>query len=378
MPGLKMLECFAVEIPPLEDTYQMSHGRVLRSFSSTVVKITASDGTVGFGEACLLGANYSDGFAGSARATISALAPWVLTCDPLEAGTLVDGMDARLTGHLPGKAAIDIAMWDLRGKLLGQPVARLLGGIKQPSFGVFQAISMADPDAMAAEISRLTELGFRRWQLKLGSDPLQDARRVHAAVAALPDDSAFLTCDANRGWTVAQTLRFLERIESVDSYLEQPCATTAELVKVRRHCRLPMIIDESVITTPDLLDAVASDAADAINLKPVRVGGLTKACRIRDIAEACGLMILVDEPQGADLATASMAHLAATIAPERFLASSYFMGDHMRLTYQPAERRSNLAFEDGFISLDDRAPGLGIEVEESILGDPLFRAASEE
>ena len=198
---LQTVTCYAVEIPAKDGSYAMSRDRVLRSFPSTVVRMTAEDGTSGFAEACSLGANYFDGFPGSIQATIRELAPFVLQCDPLEPNVLADGMDALIIGHLPGKAAIDTAMWDLRGKLLGLPVAGLLGGIKQESFGAFQAISLGPPATMAAEVSRMADLGFRRWQLKLGDDPLVTAQRVHAAVSVLPAGSDLLTSDANRGWT---------------------------------------------------------------------------------------------------------------------------------------------------------------------------------
>jgi cis-L-3-hydroxyproline dehydratase len=362
---------YAVDIPPKDGTYVMSHDRVLHSFPSTVVKVTAADGTVGYGEACTLGGNYLDGFPGSARETVRELSDLVLECNPFEADVLVAAMDERLIGHLPGKAAIDHAMWDLRGKLLDQPVARLLGGVKQTSFASFQAISMGTPPEMADELRRMADLGFRHWQFKLGGDPIQDAERVHAMVAAMPADSRFLTSDANRGWTVAQTLRFLAAIPGVDTYLEQPCKTIAELARVRPHVTLPMMVDESARDAADLLQIVGLGIADAINIKPVRVGGLTKAARIRDLALAAGLMILVDEPQGSDLATGGMVQLAATIEPDNFLATSFFMGEHMPMSYRPRGRDAEgPTLADGTVTWND-APGLGIEIDESVFGQPI-------
>jgi L-alanine-DL-glutamate epimerase-like enolase superfamily enzyme len=117
--------------------------------------------------------------------------------------------------------------------------------------------------------------------------------------------------------------------------------------------------------------AIGMGCIDAINLKPVRVGGLTKAARIRDLCEAAGIMILVDEPQGADLATAGMAQLAASIEPTRFLAASYFMGEHMPISYQAVGTRSGPRYDRGEIRWID-SPGLGVEVDESVFGEPLF------
>ena len=368
------LACFAVDIPAKVDGYVMSRKRVLQSFPSTVVRVTAEDGTVGHGEACTMGGNYLDGFPGSARETIRVLAPFVLECDPFEAAVLVDGMDELVIGHLPGKAAIDIAMWDLRGRLLGRPVAQLLGGVKQGAFGAFQAISLDTPARMVAELNRMADLGFRRWQLKLGDDPGRDAERVAAVAAAMPAGSSFLTSDANRGYTVADTLRFLRAVQGIDTYLEQPCPTTSELARVRQHCELPMMIDESCRTAADLLDA--ADCVDAINLKPVRVGGLTKAVRIRDIAQAAGLKILVDEPQGADLATAGMAQLAATIDPLHFLGVSYFAGAHMPLSYLPDGNDSGPRLDCGTVHWSP-GPGLGVDIDDTAFGAPIFQISRE-
>jgi cis-L-3-hydroxyproline dehydratase len=177
---VREVACYGVDIPSKDGTYVMSRARSHRVFPSTVVKVTAEDGTTGFGEACTVGGNYIEGFPGSTWATVSALAPLVVGCDAMEPDVLVDQMDAAILGHRPGKAAIDIAMWDLRGRLLDLPVAQLLGGVRQSSFGAFMAVSMDSPAMMAAEAIRAAEVGYTRWQLKVGDDPIEDARRVHA------------------------------------------------------------------------------------------------------------------------------------------------------------------------------------------------------
>src|SRR4051812_35014132 len=103
------VSCFLVHIPVAEGEYVMSRARVLPTFPTVVVKVTAEDGTTGYGEAATLGAIYRDAFPASARETIRLLAPWVMECDVFAPGALVDGMDAGVRGHLPGKAAIDVA-----------------------------------------------------------------------------------------------------------------------------------------------------------------------------------------------------------------------------------------------------------------------------
>lgn len=366
------LACYAVDIPTQHDTYVMSHNRVLTAFPSTIVKVTAQDGTTGWGEACTLGSNYLDGFPASAQAAIKVLSDWVLESNVFEANVLVDGMDDLLIGNLTGKAAIDIAMWDLRGKLLGRPVAELLGGVKASSMPGFKAISLGSAKEMVAEVEEATERGYRAWQLKIGDDPIADGARVRAIADAIPSDSTCMTCDANKGWTVAQTLRFAAGIQEVDTYLEQPCPTLAELIQVRSVLPRPLMVDESLRTEADAHELIRARCADAINLKVVRVGGLTKAARIRDLAHAAGWMVLADEPQGADLATASLTHFAATVNPQQLLATAYFMGEDMKISYRPQGDTSGPRLVDGRVEYVE-APGLGIEIDEAALGDPLFR-----
>jgi len=365
------LTCYAVDIPTQHEHYVMSHGRILTSFPSTVVKVTAEDGTVGYGEACTLGSNYLDGFPASAQETVRLLADWVLTCDVFAPGVLVDGMDHLVIGNVTGKAAIDIALWDLRGKLLGRPVADLLGGVKSRSMPGFKAISLGKADEMVDEVEQAAARGYRAWQLKVGDDPVSDAVRVRAIAAAIPSDSSFLTSDANKGWTVAQALRFVNAIGDIDTYVEQPCATVPELLRLRAATRLPIMVDESLRSETDAVEIATVGVADAINLKVVRVGGLTKAARVRDLARAAGWMILADEPQGADLATAGLTHLAATIDPGRLLGTAYFMGEDMKISYQAPGATTGPRLVNGRVEYVD-APGLGLEIDERVFGEPLF------
>jgi L-alanine-DL-glutamate epimerase-like enolase superfamily enzyme len=294
-----------------------------------------------------------------------------LECDVFEANVLVDGMDHLVIGNLTGKAAIDIAAWDLRGKLLGRPVAQLLGGVKSRSMPGFKAISLGTAEEMVDEVEKATERGYRAWQLKLGDEPIADAARVRAVAGAMPPDSTFMTSDANKGWTVAQALRFAAAIEDVDTYLEQPCPTIAELQQLRSVLARPLMADESLRTEADCLDLLRAGCADAINLKVVRVGGLTKAARIRDLAHSAGWMVLADEPQGADLATAALTHFAATVNPHQLLATAYFMGEDMKISYRPAGDTSGPRLVDGRVEYVDD-PGLGVEIDDASLGDPLF------
>jgi L-alanine-DL-glutamate epimerase-like enolase superfamily enzyme len=372
---VERLRCYSIDLPLSTGSYTMSHGRRLTRIETTVVEVVSDSGVVGYGEACTLGANYIEGFAASAQAAVRELAPLVVGSDPFENDLILDRMDAALRGHLPGKAAIDAALWDLRGKLLDLPVYKLLGGCHQPDYGVFHPLTLASPEAMADEATRMATQGYRCWQLKLGEEPLEDAARVRAVLDAVRGHADFVTSDANRGWTMAQALRFLAAIEGCNTYVEQPCRTMAELAEVRMRTSFPITIDELVCDIADLLDCLRRRAADAINIKAARVGGLTKAARLRDVAQAAGLMIMIDEPMGGDLATAGISHLAASCRPDNFLAASHVTATHLTAaTHRPIARSGGAILKDGRASAP-AAPGLGVDVDPEALGESLFEVA---
>ena len=363
--------CYAITLPVATESYTMSKGRHLREFETTVVRVQANDGTTGWGEVCTLGDNYIEAFPGSVHATVHRLAKTVFDAPVLHPDVLDRMMDQALRGHRAGKAALDAAMWDLRGKVLGVPVALLLGGSQQASCPVFYPLTLASPDDMADEAKRIATEGYRRWQLKIGEDPIVDARRVGAVLDAVKGKNDFLTSDANGGWTMAQARTFLNHLSGAQTYIEQPCGSLRELAGLRGATPLPVIADEAIIDLNDLVSCVEQNAADAINIKPTRVGGYTKAAKLRDLAQALGLMLVIDEPMGADLASTSVCHLAASCRPESFLACSYLA------VFSAAQllSRGGAELRDGSVALPS-GPGWGVEVNTDMLGKPLFELSA--
>lgn len=354
------LAAYELEVPAAGGEVALSGGRRADGFLSTVVRVTAQDGLTGWGEACTMGSAYLDGFAAATVASVRALAPVVLGADPMAAWPVVRAMDRAVVGHQPGKAALDAALWDLRGRRLEQPVAALLGGIAQTTLPAFAAVSVGSPAATVTEARALVASGGRRLQVKVGDEPVADAERVRAVARAVGGDLAYLCADANRGWTTAEARRFVRALGDVDCWLEQPCATLEELEALRAAVTLPLVVDESARTARDLLRSAAG-GIDAVNLKPTRVGGLTRAAHLRDLAETLGLMVLVDEPMGGALASAAVAHLAATVDPERLLGASH-------PGHQGAAPGDGARLLDGHVHLP-QGPGLGVTPDPELLGD---------
>src|SRR2546423_12775614 len=179
------LTAYRVELPLVEGSYQWAGGRSVAVFDSTVVRLDTDEGLTGYGEVCPLGPSYLPAYANGVRAGLAELGPRLLGENPLHLEKLNRRMDAALKGHAYVKSALDMACWDILGKVTGQPVCTLLGGRYGDDFGLYRAISQESPEAMAGRVATYRAEGYRRFQLKVGGDPEVDVARIRAVAAKL-------------------------------------------------------------------------------------------------------------------------------------------------------------------------------------------------
>jgi L-alanine-DL-glutamate epimerase-like enolase superfamily enzyme len=347
-------------------SYVMSEGRTIAALDSTVVRLTTDDGLSGWGEVCPLGTTYLPAHAEGARAALREMAPAILGADPREIATVRQRMDRALRGHDYAKSPVDIACWDLLGKATGCSVATLLGGRQQSEFPLYEAVPLGDREAMAAFVLARRAEGIHQFQLKVGAAPDADAERIQHIVEVSGDDDSIIA-DANGGWrlqdamVVARLIAPLPRV-----YLEQPCATLEECLYVRQHTDLPMVLDEVIHDVPSLVQAFTQRGMEAFNLKIGKAGGLTRAKLLRDVADALGLRVTIEDTWGGDIVTAAVSHLAASTRPETLFTVSFmndWVTDHIA-GYQPRSHQGRGSAPCG--------PGLGIAVDLDRLGPPLF------
>ena len=142
-------------------------------------------------------------YAAGTRTGIVELAPHLIGEDPTQLFPLNQRMDIVLKGHPYVKSAIDIACWDILGKVSNQPVCTLLGGRYGEDFMLYRAISQQSPDEMAEKVATYRAEGYRKFQLKVGGDPNTDIERIQA-VAELMQPGDVLIADANTGWLMHQ------------------------------------------------------------------------------------------------------------------------------------------------------------------------------
>nr|WP_180882852.1 mandelate racemase/muconate lactonizing enzyme family protein [Mesorhizobium loti] len=352
--------------PFRDGTYTCSGGRSAEGFDSTIVEMTSRDGSKGYGEMAPLGSFYDPAFAEGARAAMRELAPRLIGEDAAGIEALNRRMDLLLKGHPYAKAAIDMALWDLAGKRSGLSLAAMTGGAEGTAIPLYRSLAQESPDAMAARARKYIAEGYRRLQVKVGLDVNEDIARLEAVRAAVPS-STVLFCDANGSWGTTETRRFLQATRALDYTLEQPCASYEENLAIRQACDRPLVLDETIDSTDALLRAIADALVDGITIKLARVGGLTRAKLIRDIAIARNLKITIEDTGGAQVDTAAYCGLLLS-TPE--LLRQHTVDFHNWVTV--ANGKADFSIANGAMT-PPRGVGLGVEVDAAVFGEPIFR-----
>ncbi len=360
------ISVYQADLPVPGGAYHMSGGRAYPALDSTLVKMETDEGLEGWGESCPFGPVYLPAHALGVRAGIAELAPHLIGRDPTAVERLNELMDACLPGHPHAKSALDLACWDIAGKAAGRPACEIMGGRIEGPVELVSSVSCETPEKMVGIVERFRAQGYRAHSLKVGTGVEEDLARIEAVLAAARPGETFQV-DVNRGWSLDTALRVAGALAARghdNLYIEQPCASYRECLELKRRTALPIMLDEIVVTAEDLLRAVADSAADALNLKIARVGGLTKARRLRDIAADAGLAMTIQETGGAEVAYAGVVQLAQS-TPRKALRSLW---DPRELAGRTLANGAPEA-EDGRVEAGD-APGLGVAVIEAELGEP--------
>lgn len=367
---ISQIELFQVDLPYSGGVYLLSGGRSYTSFDASIVRISTDVGIQGWGESTPFGSTYIASHALGTRAGIAEIAPHLLGRDPRQLDRINDAMDEALVGHNHAKTALDVACWDVFGKSVGLPVAELLGGSTGVPMSMISSIYAGEPEEMRRRVADHRAKGYRGHSIKIGAldsegGPALDAERIAASLADKQPGEFFLV-DANGGMLPETALRMLRMLPpNLDFVLEAPCATWRETISLRQRCPYPIIIDELAQQDDDIAFASAHDVADGIGLKISKAGGLTRGRRHRDICRAAGMTVSVQDTVGSSIAFAAIVQLGATVPPRTLRC---VLNCEDMVTLQTA--RFDVLTEDGGI-LPPTAPGLGIEADEAVLGDPV-------
>jgi L-alanine-DL-glutamate epimerase-like enolase superfamily enzyme len=294
------------------------------------------------------------------------LGPQLVGKDPLARDYLLGLIDHR--GNTCARAGIDMALHDLAGKLLGTSVATLLGGRHRTAIPVAIEIAGGAPEAMAAECRSFMERGVRAFKPKIGGVPERDAERLRAIREAVGPDVA-IRADANQGYTPKEAIR-LCRLAERDGVglelLEQPVPAwnLQGMAEVRRSVETLIEADESCYSPHDAMEIVRQGAADVLNIKLGKAGGLIAARKIAAVAEAAGLRCVLGTAFGLGLEISAKLQLASSTMSVVDAVEFTEIGLHGNLLEAPHDRLLGLPLEDGCLPVPD-GPGLGVVLDEA-------------
>ncbi len=357
---------FQVDLP-LAKPYWLSGGRLrFDQLDSTLVAVDCDTGHRGWGEGCPWGHTYLPAHGAGIRAAAELLVPALLGQDPRELDRLNRLMDLVLPGHLYAKSALDVACWDLFGQATGQPLSALLGGCESEAGApIASSISTGQPPEMLAEIQRYRDRGYFAHSAKVGGDAALDVARIrYLEENRAPGET--IVYDVNRAWSRQEAVAVMTAVADLGVTVEQPCETLDDCAAVARRTSTSISLDERLETTGDLCRFISEGIGEVVNIKINRVGGLTKARRLRDLAEASGLRLLVMESGGSVIADTGAAHLAATV-PEHLMIGSWLSHDMLSKDLAPGRGARNVA---GRMPAP-KSPGLGVAPDLAQLGDPV-------
>jgi len=355
------VEAFPVSIAVRPDLAIVSAAGEHRVSRYVIVVLRTDEGPAGVGEANVVPVWSGESQAGAAAAIREILGPAIVGRDPMEVSALTDAMDRALIGNPFTKAAVEMALLDLLGKSLHAPVHVLLGGARRPhqvplkfSIGAF-----VPPDAARVAETALA-LGLRAVKVKVGTDVAEDLARVEAVRSAVGPDIR-IGVDANGGWTENQALSGLPRLERLGvNMLEQPLrrGDFRGCARLRARTSIPILLDESVFTPQDALEAIRADACDIVSIYPGKNGCIRRSLVIAEMAAAAGLECVIGSNLEWEIGSAAMLQLAVAIPHLSREVDHDIIGP---LYHTSRIAATPMAVENG-CAVVPGGPGLGVEV----------------
>lgn len=302
---------------PYRRPFGISSGTSQDLISITVNTVSA-DGTVGSGETSPMTAYTGETVAGVRSALEEYLAPAIIGLDSFDISAAHKRMDHTLRGQRVAKAGIDLALHDHAARIAGRPVHSLLGGRHADTVASTWVVGLDPVDDVVNEAVTYAGRGFAHIKIKGGVDARRDVEAVRAVRSALPSEVA-LSIDANEGYDRTTAMRVLPRMADAGlDLVEQPVSAwdLEGMARLRRHAGVPVLADESVQTVRDVNNVITTGAADVINLKILKLGGLNPTLRAAHIAEASGIAVKVGSMPELGIATLAAVHLTSAL-PQR-------------------------------------------------------------
>lgn len=356
---IKSIELYAIHLP-LHVPFVISY-HTYDYMPSIIVKMETEEGIIGYGEAVADEHVTGETWEGTFQVLKNTLGPALIGKNPLEIEKVHDIMNQVIYNAPTAKAAIDIACYDILGKKLDQPVYQLIGGRYHEKFPITHVLSIAEPGHMAEEASLMIEKGYRSFKMKVGTDVTKDVERIQAVRERVGNDIA-IRVDVNQGWrNSATTLVAMRSLRDLNlDWLEQPVIADDidAMVCIKSKTDVPLMVDEGLKGFREMKEIIQKRAADKVNIKLMKCGGIYPAVKLAHQAEMAGIECQIGSMVESSIGSAAGFHVAFS---KKIITSVELTGPLKFST-----DIGNLHYDVPFIELNDQ-PGLGIDVDENTL-----------
>jgi len=279
--------------------------------------------------------------------------------DPTRINFLNDVIEDKIKGNPSLRAGVNMALYDILGKKAEIPLYKLLGGYRN-KIETSVTIGLNPIDVMIGKAKEFVNQGFTCLKVKCGMDPDQDIEVV-LAIRSTVGPNIKIRLDANEGYSLEKALRVIETLEKLGAdveILEQP--TPAKylyaLKEVTAQCTVPIMADETALTLRDSLKAVKMEIADMINIKLMKIGGITNAIKANTYAEVAEIPVMIGCMNESMGAMAAGVHFACAFKNVQYADLD------SALDFEEDIVKGGASYKDGYV-IPSEKPGLGIEVD---------------
>lgn len=288
--------------------------RTVNAVEDVVVRVIADDGQIGYGEAPPTAVITGDTLGSIETAIRDFIRPALLGMEIENLDGIMHKLHGCIVKNTSAKAAVDMAVYDLFGKRFGAPLYQLLGGARK-RFETDLTISVNPIEEMVRDSLEAVARGYHTLKIKVGKEGLRDIERI-AAIREAVGPEIRIRVDANQGWSAKQSIAIITAMEDKGldiELVEQPVPAhdLDGLAAVTHAVQTPILADEAVFSPADAAEIIRRGAADLLNIKLMKTGGIWQALKICDLAGIYGVSCMIGCMLESRLSVAAAAHLAA-------------------------------------------------------------------
>lgn len=302
-----------IEIYPtrllLSEPFVISVGAITHA-RNTVVKIYLEDGRYGIGECCPYRSIHGETMEGQV-VIAKDIAKNLIGKDPRNTKRHLHMMNRVIKSNASIKCAFDMALYDLNAKIVELPLYAFLGGDNIKEIYTDNTVSLLEKDKMVDKALQFQEMGFPVLKIKLGTQPSKkDVERLEAIRSAIGNELP-LRADANQGWNYFDASYALNAMADLNiEHCEEPvpAANIRDQKRLTAESPIPIMADEAVFNHQDALRILSENAADLINIKLGKTGGIENAMKVASICEAAGVYCQVGSFSESRLGISALVH----------------------------------------------------------------------